>query len=216
MSENLSDQISWLDRIVQRFKEKKILIPERQLKLYEKIRDEFVGGRTVVDVGCSIGVGTNILSHEARFVWGIDVNKEAIEFATLAFKRPNADFALLDIENPPTQELAKFELVVASEILEHLANPEAGLNTIKRFMGKDAIAFITCPNVANKEVVENENKHGYHLQHLNAGQFYELMTKYFQVVTLYSVDKLDTWGQEETVDGNSEDYLIVAKVEGVK
>lgn len=211
--ENKSSEISWLDRIIKRFHELGTLIPSRQLKLYQKIRDEFAGGRTIIDIGCSIGIGSNILSHEARFVWGIDVNKEAIEFASQAFRRPNLDFAILDIENPPTRPISQFEIVVASEILEHLADPEKGLQTIKTMMGKNAIGFITCPNGNNKEVVENENKHGYHLQHWNAGTFYELMTKHFQVVTMYSVDKLDTWEQEETVDGTSEDYLIVAKVE---
>jgi hypothetical protein len=78
------------------------------------------------------------------------------------------------------------------------------------------IGFITCPNGNNQEVIENENKHGFHIQHWKAGEFYELMTKHFQSVTLYSVDKLDTWNQEETIDGNSTDYLILAKVEGIK
>lgn len=192
------------------------LIPPRQLKLYQKIRDEFAGGRTIVDIGSSIGVGSNILSHEARFVWGLDINKEAITFATLAFKRPNLDFAVLDIENPPTRPISQFELVVAIEVLEHLADLEKGIQTIKSMMGKNAIAFLTCPNANNKEVVENEGKHGYHIQHYNAGQWYELMTKHFNSVTLYSADKLETWEQEDTVDGNSEDYLILAKVEGVK
>lgn len=216
MSTNISEQISWLDRIIKRFHELKTLIPPRQLKLYQKIRDEFVGGRTVVDIGCSIGIGSNILSHEARFVWGIDVNKEAIEFASLAFKRPNLDFAVLDIENPPTRPISQFEIVVASEIIEHLADVEKGLQTIKSMMGREALGFITCPNGNNKEVIENENKHGYHLSHWKAGEFYELMTKHFNVVTLYSVDKLETWDQEDTIDGNAEDYLIVAKVERPK
>lgn len=216
MSTNMSEQISWLDRVIKRFKEKGTLIPERQLKLYQKIRDEFVGGRTVIDIGCSTGVGSNILSHEARFTWGVDVNKEAIEFATLAFKRPNLDFAVFDIENPPTRPLSQFEIVVASEIMEHLADPERGIQTIKTMMGRGAVGFITCPNGNNPEVVENENKHGYHLQHWTAGQFYELMTKHFNAVTLYSVDKLDTWGQGDTIDGDATDYLICAKVEGIR
>lgn len=214
--ENKSAEILWLDRIIKRFHEVGTLIPSRQLKLYEKIRDEFAGGRTIIDIGCSIGIGSNILSHEARFVWGVDINEEAVKFGTLAFKRPNLDFAVFDIENPPSRPISQFELVVASEILEHLVDPEKGLQTIKSMMGKNAMAFITCPNINNKEVVENENKHGYHLSHWNAGTFYELMTKHFNSVVLYSVDKLENWGQEETVDGNSEDYLIVVKVEGQK
>lgn len=216
MSTNISDQISWLDRSIKRFHEVGTLIPFRQRKLYEKIRDEFAGGRTVIDIGCSIGIGTNILSHEARFVWGIDVNKENVEFAKQALARPNMDFEVINIENPPTRGFSTFEVLVMSECIEHLNDVETGLSTFKRFMGKDSIGFITCPNGNNQQVVENENKHGYHIQHWKAGEFYELMTKHFQAVTLYSVDKLDNWGHSETIDGNADDYLIVAKVEGAK
>lgn len=213
---NISDEISWVDRVHKRYKEVGTLIPHRQRKLYEKIRDEWVAGRTVVDVGCSLGIGSNILSHEARFVWGLDINEEAIDFAKRMFKRPNLDFMVADIENPPNREISKFEVVVMIETLEHLQNPEKGLREIKTFFKEGSLGFITVPNHANKKVRENEKKHGLHLGHWTAGQFYELMIKHFRSVTMYSVDKLESWKQSETVDGNSQDYLIVAKLEGVK
>ncbi len=213
--QNKSNEISWLDREIKRFHELGTLVPARQIKLYEKIRDEFAGGRTVVDIGCSVGIGSNILSHEARFVWGIDINKEAIEFATLAFKRPNLDFAVVDIENPPTREFAKFELVVMSECIEHLADVETGLGMVKRLMGKDAITFITCPNGNNPEVIAHENEHGFHIQHWKAGEAYSLLIKHFKSVVMYSVDRLETWDESETVDGNTNDYLLLFKCEGV-
>jgi len=112
--------------------------------------------------------------------------------------------------------LAKFEVIVASEIIEHLTDLDTGLNSIKRFFAPDTIGFITAPNSANPEVVENEKKHGLHLQHWNAGQFYELMTNNFERVTMYSVDKLDGWGMDATIDGGSNEYLVLAKVEGIK
>jgi SAM-dependent methyltransferase len=215
--ENKSNEISWLDRVVKRYKEKGVLIPDLQFKLYEKIRDYWVGGRTVIDIGCSIGVGSNILSHTARAVWGVDVNSEAIDFASKAFRRPNLDFAILDIENPPTRELSKFEVVVMSEVLEHLANPEIGLGTFKRFFStrSETVGFITAPNYANDVSRENESKHGFHLSHWTAGEGYSLLIKHFRSVTMYSVEKLNQWDDNETVDGDSKDYLIVYKVEGV-
>jgi 2-polyprenyl-3-methyl-5-hydroxy-6-metoxy-1,4-benzoquinol methylase len=213
---NISADVSWLDRVIRRYHETGRLIPERQEKLYRSISLQFAGGHTVLDVGSSLGIGSNILAHEARFVWGVDINKEAIDFAVKMFKRPNLDFEVIDIENPPTRELATFEIVMASEILEHVEDQEKALVGIKRFFTPNTLGFITCPNVANPEVVENENKHQFHLHHNTAGQFYELMTKHFNSVVMYSVDKLETWDMAETVDGSSTDYLIVSKVEGTK
>ena len=215
MSENLSHQISWFDREMKRFKEKGTLIPDLQTRLYTAISREWTPGRIVVDIGCSLGVGSNILSHTARSVWGIDVNEEAIRYATQAFRRPNLDFAVLDVEHPPMRELSKFEVITMSEVIEHLADVETGLASVKNFFGKDAVGFITAPNQNNEMVRENEAKHGYHIQQWTAGQFYELMTKHFRSVVLYSADKLNTWQQDETIDGGSDAYLMVAKVEGV-
>lgn len=213
---NVSASVSWVDRVMKRYKETGRFIPEKQEKLYRAVSLEFAGGKTILDVGSSLGIGSNILAHEARFVWGIDINAEAIDFATKLFKRPNLDFEVIDIENPPTRELAQFEIITMIEVLEHVEQPETALNNLKRFFAGGTIGFITCPNIANPEVVENEQKHNFHLSHLNAGQFYELMIKHFNAVTMYSVDKLSSWGQEETIDGASTDYLICAKVEGIK
>lgn len=215
MPDNQSLSVSWLDKIIKRYKDTGNLIPVGQDRLYRLIARDWAAGRTVVDIGSSIGYGSNILAHEARFVWGIDVCPESIDFAVKVFKRPNLDFAVLDIEQPPTRGISKFEVVVMCEVIEHLSSPEAGLDMVKRLLAAHGVAFITAPNINNPEVKERDAANSLHISHWTAGEFYALLTKHFQAVTLYSVDKLAYWTQEETIDGNSTDGLIVAKCEGV-
>jgi hypothetical protein len=50
----------------------------------------------------------------------------------------------------------------------------------------------------------------------DAGQFYELATRHFNYVTMFNGDIVDYWNSDETVDGNTECKLLVAKVEGIK
>jgi len=81
----------------------------------------------VVDVGCGSGIGSNVLSQEADFVWGIDKNEWSIEFAKEAFTREKngiyyssqVTFDQIDITED-TREFMKFEVVVAIEIIEHI------------------------------------------------------------------------------------------------
>jgi len=216
--ENKSNEVSWLDKDIKRFKEVGTLIPASQRRVYEKIGEEWCTGRTVIDLGCSIGLGSNILSHYARHVWGVDVNEEAIVFANLAFTRPNISFAVMDIEKPPTRELSRFEVIVAIEILEHLKDVQVGLNTIKRFFSVrgNSMGFITAPNINNEEVKKRDAENKLHLQHWTAGDFYKLMIDNFQAVVFFAGEKLERWSKEEQTDGNSKDQLIVAKVEGIK
>ena len=215
--ENISKDVPWLDKGIKRFKDLGTIIPANQRHIYEKIRDHWVGGRTVLDMGCSLGVGSNILSHEARFVWGIDVNKEAIAFANYAFARPNLDFEVADIQNPPTRELSKFEVIVAIEVLEHLEDPDQGIAFIKRFFSTkmNTVAFITVPNSKNAAVAERDAVNDLHLTHWDAGTFYEYLIKHFKSVTLYAGEKLTDFGPEDTIDGNSDCALVLAKVEGL-
>lgn len=213
---NISTEISWVDRVNKRFHDIGQVIPTKQRKLYEKIRDHWTSGRTVIDIGCSLGVGSNILSHTARHVWGIDINEESINWAKQVYDRPNLSFELLDIEHPPSREVSKFGVVVAIEIIEHLADLDTGLQTIKKFFSDkhQTVGFITIPNINNDDVKERDQNNHLHNYHWTAGDFYGLMIQHFKSVTLYSVDKLETWSHEETVDGNTKDPLVVAVVEG--
>jgi len=193
------------------------MIPPNQRKIYTAIKDFWTNGRTVIDIGCSIGIGTNILSHTARHAWGIDINKDSIAFAKEMFERPNVSFDLMDLEHPTTREYAPFEVVVMSEVIEHLEDVESGLGSVKQFFSNklNTVGFITVPNVNNEEIQKRDEANPLHINHWTAGEFYELMTKHFQHVVLYSSDKLRNWDLSETVDGASTDQIIIAKVEGV-
>jgi 2-polyprenyl-3-methyl-5-hydroxy-6-metoxy-1,4-benzoquinol methylase len=213
---NVSKDTAWLDRDIKRFKDIGWVIPKQQIQIYNAISKYIVGGRTVIDIGSSIGVGTNILSHEARFVWGIDVNSEAIAFAKQMFKRPNLDFEVVDLENMPERPFSKFEIFVMSEVIEHLSDPNKALNTIKeRFCTEKTVGFITAPNINNDKVQKADANNPLHNYHWTAGEFYEFLIQHFKSVTLYGSDHLVRWNQDETVDGNSEDRIIIARVEGL-
>jgi 2-polyprenyl-3-methyl-5-hydroxy-6-metoxy-1,4-benzoquinol methylase len=209
--------LSWLDTEIKRYRERRTMVPEVQIKLYKAITDHFVNGRTVIDVGSCMGFGSNILSHRARHVWGIDFNQEALDFANHMFARPNLSFDYYDIEKPTTRPLSHFDIVVMSEVIEHLTDPEKGLDTIKRFFSDKihTIGFITAPNINNLEVREIDANNKLHLHHWTAGDFYALLIKHFRSVTLYGSESLNQWEFDETVDGNHLERLTIAKVEGV-
>lgn len=215
-NKNRDQNLSWLDKDIQRFKGGGYLIPKAQIKLYRSIRDHWSVGKTVLDVGCSIGVGANILSHSARHVWGIDINKEAIRFANNTFERPNLSFEEIDIEDPPTRELSPFNVITMIEVIEHLNDPVQGLNFIKRFFSpkSQTVAFITAPNVENEHVEKADSSNELHYHHWTAGEFYELLIAHFDHVTLFGSDRIKQWTQEETVAGDTKDRIVVAKVEG--
>lgn len=213
---NVSKDISWLDRDIKRWREVGTLIPTNQLKVYQKLRD-IATGLTIIDIGCSIGVGANILSHTARHVWGIDVNEEAIKFANDTFARPNLGFNTFNIENLGPRERAKFDMVLMAEVIEHLEDFDTALNNMKTFFHEKSIGYITTPNKNNPDLAKDGLPNNeLHVREWTSGEFYDLMTKHFEHVVLYSIPKLDIWSMDETIDGSSQDTPMIAKVEGPK
>jgi len=217
MNKNISAEISWLDRDIKRFKDLGYIIPKVQRKIYSAIRDHWVHGKTVVDIGCSIGIGANILSHEARHVQGLEINEESVRFCSRLFSRPNLDVTQFDIENPTDRPMSKFDVITMIEVIEHLEDPMKGIDLIKRFMGKDSVAFVTVPNTAHQKVKDADAKNELHIQHWTPGEFYNLMIKHFEHVTMFSSYRLNQWEQGETTDGNdTTSRVIIVKLEGVK
>ena len=78
---------------------------------------------TVLDIGCAFGDGINYLSKQKIFEGGkfsgIDFSDECIEWAKQ--KYPKIEFGVVDINNIVTNSNI-FNVIIASEILEHLDN----------------------------------------------------------------------------------------------
>jgi len=103
----------------------------------------------IVDVGCGSGVGSNVLSQEADFVWGIDKNNMSILFAREAFQRlkngiyysSQVTFDQVDLVKD-NREFMQFDVVVAIEIIEHIEDTDTFLKSIIRFAKKNKNGYI--------------------------------------------------------------------------
>lgn len=101
--------------------------------------------KTVLDIGC--GIGTTVVSPLAecfphiRFV-GADTDKVTVEYALDHNIFPNLTFVELkdfDANN-------KFDLIIASEVIEHVPNPDQFLLFLKEKLTDNGKIFLTLPN----------------------------------------------------------------------
>jgi 2-polyprenyl-3-methyl-5-hydroxy-6-metoxy-1,4-benzoquinol methylase len=86
------------------------------------------GSKRILDVGCGWGVTLKHLEKQGHNVWGLDVGLESLQL----LDGEKRNFILGDIENGmiPKQELGKFDVVLALDVLEHLDNPAIALEKI--------------------------------------------------------------------------------------
>lgn len=178
---------------------------------------KFIWKPKIVDVGCGSGVGSNVLSQEADFVWGIDKNAKSIQFAKECFERvknsiyysSQVTFDNIDIVED-TRTFAKFDQVVAIEIIEHIDDYKLFLTTIiQKFArvnktgGYDTTEptefFISTPNRNNKSISKGGPRNKYHVREWTSGEFYKVLSGFFENVILSSATGVEIpLGEYET------------------
>ena len=173
---------------------------------------------TIVDVGCGSGVGSNILSQEADFVWGIDKNEQSVKFAQEAFTRvkngiyynSQVTFDHIDLLTD-NREKMKFDIVVAIEVIEHIADYRTFLNNLIKFDSKNpnnpTEYFISTPNRNNKSIRKDRPYNPYHVREFTSQEFYDVLSEYFKDIELFSAA-----GEPTTIDTTHTPLLARCKL----
>ena len=136
---------------------------EEQLSMYQNLAKK-LSGLKVIDVGCGIGVGTSVLSHEGCNVVGTDINPKTLRFA--ASIHPSLIFRGHDISQSPLPFEA--DVVVAIEVIEHVANPE---NVLKNIFSTVQEAYVSSPNRVNPELGQLTPINSFHVQEFTISEF---------------------------------------------
>jgi SAM-dependent methyltransferase len=100
----------------------------------------------VLDVGCGNGSQLALPLVRAGYqVKGVDTDARSIAHAQrLAEGMTGAEFVCTRVEDLPASEL--YEVVILSEVLEHLEHPASLLYESAKRMTKDGIMIVTVPN----------------------------------------------------------------------
>lgn len=106
----------------------------------------------VLDVGCGLGYLTYALKSEQYDVYGIDISKEAINNAKKHFGNY---FISQDIFEYAKNNKNSFDVIILTELIEHLENPIDFLKTSLNLLNKNGKIIITTPNrsIANSDIV---------------------------------------------------------------
>jgi 2-polyprenyl-3-methyl-5-hydroxy-6-metoxy-1,4-benzoquinol methylase len=144
------------------------------------------GAESVLDVGCGEGFTIErLLAVDGRLpMQGLDYDWPALLRAKES--HPDVFFQMGDIRRLPYGR-DSFDLVLCLEVLEHLKEPSAALDELKRVSGRHCL--ISVPNepwfmVSNLLRGKNVRAWGNdpeHVQHWTAGRFVAMLGEYFTV-----------------------------------
>jgi 2-polyprenyl-3-methyl-5-hydroxy-6-metoxy-1,4-benzoquinol methylase len=113
---------------------------------------ELVGGaRRVLDVGCSTGYLGRVLAERGCVVDGVEIDPEA---ARLAREHLHAviEIDLDDEDLAQSFPGCQYDCIVLADVLEHLVNPRAVLESAVSLLAPDGAVVISVPNVTHGSV----------------------------------------------------------------
>lgn len=101
---------------------------------------------TILDVGCGTGIMITLpLASIGYRITGVDIDEASVEaargvnpYANVAFRHCNVD-ALVAVGE-------RYDVVIASEVVEHLPEPAAFLRTLRTLLTRGGVLILTTPN----------------------------------------------------------------------
>lgn len=100
----------------------------------------------VLDVGCGNGGLAGALKARGCLVTGIDISEKAINEAGV-FLENGFCFDIGSEKWPEELMEKKFDLIIASEVIEHIFDPDSFLKKIGHLLAPDGKIIITTPNI---------------------------------------------------------------------
>lgn len=146
------------------------------VRAYEEA-SRLAAGKDVLDVGCNMGYGVEVLQTTASRVAGIDVSSGAVKAAN-ARLRGSADIRLYDGVRCSFAS-DSFDLVTSFQVIEHIADYDLYLSEIIRMLRADGIAIFTTPNAHLRLDPGMKPWNSFHVREFTPAEFRELLSKWF-------------------------------------
>jgi SAM-dependent methyltransferase len=143
-------------------------------------------GRRILDAGCGTGYGAAELQSNAAGFIGIDVSWEAVEYAQRYCACAQASVGAIPFPN------GSFDLVLAFEVIEHLADWQALLREARRVLTNDGLLIVSTPNreyYAEGRGTEGPNP--YHVHEFAFGEFRNTLLEVFPRVEILLQNRVE-------------------------
>jgi glycosyltransferase involved in cell wall biosynthesis/ubiquinone/menaquinone biosynthesis C-methylase UbiE/outer membrane murein-binding lipoprotein Lpp len=169
-------------------------------------------GLDVLDVASGEGYGSRLLADVSRSVVGVDVDADAVEFATRKYgAATNLRFAEGSCSALPLAD-ASVDLVVSFETIEHHDQHEAMLAEIKRVLRPGGVLVISSPDKHEYSDVPNY-RNPFHVKELYREEFEALLGRWFRSHRMYGqrvrfASTLFNLKHENGTEGTIANYVV--------
>jgi 2-polyprenyl-3-methyl-5-hydroxy-6-metoxy-1,4-benzoquinol methylase len=156
------------------------------LSRYKFVARLATGGKRVLELGCSEGLGALLLGEFAAGYTGIDLDAEAI--ATARRNLPGERFTFVE-GNFLGQRLGQFDTVVSLDVVEHIEKDieHHFFEACYHNLGEDGVCVVGTPNITAAPYASRASQLG-HVNLFDGQRLRERMQAYFHNVFLFGLN----------------------------
>lgn len=134
---------------------------------------QFAEGGRVLDAGCGTGYGAAILIEAgAANVLGVDDDAANIRYARRRYESPRVRFEKNNLDDFDCD--GSFDLVVSSNVMEHLDVPEAFLHTVWTRLERPGRLLVAVPPITNSDLARQHDDIHYHRANKTVDEWIEV------------------------------------------
>jgi 2-polyprenyl-3-methyl-5-hydroxy-6-metoxy-1,4-benzoquinol methylase len=142
---------------------------------------------SILELGCSEGIGAALLHKFEKKYLGLDLDSVAIEAAKKNFWAPCVNFELANFLHPFE---GKYGGVVSLDVLEHISpgnNEKLYFETITDHLTDHGVCVIGTPNITSSQYASTESMAG-HVNMFSAQRLKDVMSIFFNTVFIFSMN----------------------------
>jgi len=155
---------------------------EHEHLLRYKYASRFVKDKTVLDIACGTGYGSFMLAEEgeAREVVGVDLDSEAIRYASLRYSHPHVNRYHGNARTFKGDKL--YDIIISFETIEHIEDYKGFLNNLYSNLAEDGLLILSTP--LQKRTVLAPQHNPYHVIEWSYEDFISLVEPDFTVLNV--------------------------------
>lgn len=132
----------------------------------------YVKNKTVLEIGCGTGYGSNLLEKYVKNITAFDKDSNTIKIDIAKYRGKKINFLCSSIEDFYIKK--HFDVVISFQVIEHIKNPELFIKKVFTFLKPHGLFIITTPNFKTQSYNENP----YHVHEYTAAELKKFLVKY--------------------------------------
>ncbi len=151
---------------------------------------KYVRGKTVLDIACGTGYGSKLLfSNHPSKIYGVDISKEAIEFAKKNDESKMIIYKVCDGTNLKCFMSKSVDIVISFETIEHIENYKSFIKETYRVLKDGGVLLISTPNKKYSSPNSLKPINPFHFIEFYPSEFKKILMELFHDVELYGQEK---------------------------